>query len=186
MNARGRPWRRVCVCFEKKKKRKCELWRSEKESWGCSTRWHCCVVDSITPPALHPLLLSSLFLGLCFYLMLSLPPLLFHLPLFLPLSTRRMYDGAGYTTGNWTRRSVRFPESKQGAWKRERERERKKKEGKLYPRTVSVCLIDCHPHTDSLSLSHTHTHTHTRTHTYSCSQFLRTHRNMREYSGARL
>ena len=83
--------------------------------------------------------------------MLSLPPLLFHLPLFVPLSMRRMYDGAGYTAGNWTRRSVQFPESKQGAWEK-----KKKKTERLYPRTVSVCLIDCHPHT----LTHTHTHTH--------------------------
>lgn len=52
------------------------------------------------------------------------------------LSVRSTYDGASYTAGNWTHRTVVFPESKLDAWETQ----------KAYPRTVCVCLVDCHPY----------------------------------------
>lgn len=77
---------------------------------GEPTRWHCCVVDFISLSSLHPLSLLP-FLGLCFYLMLSLSPpsnslspSFYPTPLLslppTPLSMHSMYDGASYTAGN--------------------------------------------------------------------------------------
>lgn len=71
------------------------------------------------------------------------------------LSVCSMCDGGSYTAGNWTHRTVVFPESKLGAWDTQ----------KAFPRTVSVCLIDFHQHT------HACTHTGARIHAY---KFVRT------------
>lgn len=54
---------------EKKRERIAEIWRNRGKTG--TTRWHCCVVI-YSPHLLVPL---HTFLGLCFYLALSLPPL---------------------------------------------------------------------------------------------------------------